>query len=390
MGRTGGKGQFGYEGVQIRRAIGVWLVCVAIGIVAGPSPARADAGDPVGAFDSISVRLGFNSLQPQAPGSPWLIEGWAADPDAPDQPIDVHVYIDGQAVAVVRTGRPRPDVDAAVPFAGPNAGWALFVDAGDGAPHTVCTYAINAGAGTGNTTLGCRNYPIPGTSIADPQGSVDAITVTPGLVRFQGWAGDGDAPGPTPVRLIADGEAFDSFTPTIPRDDVRVASPGLQNAAGFDATLPMLPGTHLYCLIAGNDGPNGFNNTTLRCGRLDVPDVQAPANDEARGAFDALTLDYPNAQAHGWAWKPGASAPYAVRLRTLESRFDYFNRGMVYDGATNEPRPDVQQVYPQAPSDTGYTISVDNGGSVPRSIHYFCMYVLDGAAERLLGCKTGG
>src|SRR5256885_1352226 len=118
--------------------------------------------------------------------------------------------------------------------------------------------ASGTDAGTDNTTLGCRSFPVTGTRIAVPQGHVDALTVTPGLVRFQGWTGDGDAPDVTPLRPIIDGTAFALFVPTFPRDDARTAFPGLQNASGFDATLAMLPGSHQVCFYAGNDGRNGF------------------------------------------------------------------------------------------------------------------------------------
>src|SRR5437764_6013642 len=344
--------------MRIRRALGVCVVVAALALVAGPVPARADGGDPIGYLDSISARLGLNSLQPTNSGSRWALFGWAADPDAPGQPLDVHIYVDGQLTTVTHTGEARPDVAAAFAFAGPNAGWHTFVGTGDGLTHTVCAYAINVDAGTDNTTLGCRSFPVTGTSIADPQGHVDAITVTPGLVRFQGWTGDGDAPDVTPLRPIIDGTTFDSFVPTFPRDDARTAFPGLQNASGFDATLAMLPGSHQVCFYAGNDGRNGFNNTTLGCVQLDVPDVQPPGPGDARGSFDAVTYDVNTEYIYfeGWSWKPGSAGPYAVRIRRIESRFDFFDRNVNYDGQTGESRPDVHDAYPDAPNHTGFRI----------------------------------
>jgi len=44
----------------------VWLA-VAIAAVALAAPAHADAGDPVGAFDTISIRLGGAIYLPDAP-----------------------------------------------------------------------------------------------------------------------------------------------------------------------------------------------------------------------------------------------------------------------------------------------------------------------------------
>jgi hypothetical protein len=368
------------------------MVVATVAFIAGPPPAHADGGDPIGYFDSISARLGLNSLQPTNPGSRWELFGWAADPDAPGQQLDVHIYVDGQLTTVTHTGDARPDVAAVFGFAGPDAGWHSFVGADDGLTHTVCAYAINVGAGTDNTTLGCQSVPSPGTSIADPQGNIDAITVTPGLARFQGWTGDGDAPSVTPVRPVIDGTTFDSFMPTFPRDDARAAFPGLQNASGFDATLAMLPGSHQVCFYAGNDGPNGINNTTLGCAQLDVPDVQPPGPGDARGSFDAITFDNNTSKIYfeGWSWKPGSAGPYAVRIRQIQHRFDFFDRNVNYDGETGEPRPDVHQAYPDAPGDAGFRIAEPYLYAHTPSPDYTCAFAVDDGSERLLGCKTAG
>ena len=376
-------------GVRLTRALAVWLAAIVAVLTLPPAAAHAEGGDPVGAFDTISVRLGANTLQPMNPGIRWEIFGWAADPDEPGQQLDVHVYVDGQRVTVTQTGDSRPDVPVVFPFAGPNAGWHTFVGADDGTTHTVCAYAINVGAGTGNTTLGCRTFPVPGTSIADPQGSIDAITVTPGLVRFQGWTGDGDASDVTPVRPVIDGITFESFVPSFPRGDARAVFPGLRNASGFDATLAILPGSHSVCFYAGNDGPNGFNNTALGCAQLDVPGVQPPGPGDARGSFDAITFDNNAANTYyeGWSWKPGSAGPYVVRVRQIQHRFDFFDRNVNYDGQTGAPRPDVQQAYPDAPSDTGFKIAEPYQYARTPTPEYTCAYALDGASERLLGCK---
>ena len=86
--------------MRIRRALGVCVVVAALALVAGPVPARADGGDPIGYLDSISARLGLNSLQPTNPGSRWALFGWAADPDAPGQPLDVHIYVEDASAAI--------------------------------------------------------------------------------------------------------------------------------------------------------------------------------------------------------------------------------------------------------------------------------------------------
>lgn len=84
------------------------------------------------------------------------VAGWTLDPDT-DDPIDLHVYVDGRAT-VVRADRARPDV-AALYRRGERHGFDTRVDAASGA-HDVCLYAINAPAGT-NPLLGCRVVRVP-------------------------------------------------------------------------------------------------------------------------------------------------------------------------------------------------------------------------------------
>jgi L,D-peptidoglycan transpeptidase YkuD (ErfK/YbiS/YcfS/YnhG family) len=86
------------------------------------------------------------------------VTGWAFDPDDVDAQLAVHVYADGRGLVSIRTGVPRPDVQA-LKGAGPNQGYATTVTLTPGA-HTVCTYAINILIGTGNPRLGCRTVTV--------------------------------------------------------------------------------------------------------------------------------------------------------------------------------------------------------------------------------------
>src|SRR4051812_18152976 len=163
--------------MKLRFAVALTLVLTCLTVAA--SSARAEGGDPVGSFDSTSVRLSgvfYYGL------SVWDIYGWAADPDTPAAILDVHVYIDGQKQYEIQTGEPRPDVAAVFPFAGNNSGWSTGVTAAANQPHTVCAYAINVGSGSENTTLGCVDIPAQSPTLGDPQGRLEAVTATPGLI----------------------------------------------------------------------------------------------------------------------------------------------------------------------------------------------------------------
>src|SRR5437763_1600563 len=323
-----------------------------------PVVARADSGDPVGAFDLVS-RYGPSQFGAcyngtcQSAHSVWEIAGWAADPDASGQGTHVHVYLDGVQIIDSQTGTARPDVAAVYPWAGDYSGWDLIVHIPDDAAHTLCAYAINVGAGTQNTTLGCRSFQAGVDDPADPRGYVDDVTATPGAIHLRGWAGDPDAPTVTPLDAYLDGTPFVSFTGAAQRDDVHAAFPELGNSVGFDQVLPVFSGLHILCLDAINTGQAGSNNPSLGCWLLDVPDGVSPGPDGTRGSFDAIVFhrrdaqgDYPYSM-EGWAWDP-ASSPALVRDRYVE-RVDaaFCGCGTVrtVDQPTSTPRPDVQAAY---------------------------------------------
>ena len=342
----------------------------------------------MGYFDSTSIRLSgvwYYGL------SVWSIYGWAADPDGPGAPIDVHVYIDGQKAYEIQTGDPRPDVPAVYPFAGDNSGWHTSITAATGQRHTVCAYAINVDSGTQNTTLGCQEIPASISTLGDPQGRLDAVTATPGLVRFQGWAGEGDTDASVApeVRPYIDGAPYFPLQSTLPRPDVRNAFPALANAGGFDQLIAAPPGRHLYCADAGNGGRYGAFNTSLGCGVIDVPSADPPNSQTGGGSWDSVTYSYNTTTYSGWAWDPATSAA-TVRMREVSNSFTtgFVNYQGVQDEAADQSRPDVQAAFPDAPPDTGFTLTFPNviGHHVPTEVTR-CFYVLEGANERLIGCS---
>lgn len=389
--------------MTIRQVLAAIAVVATVGVGLS-GVAHGDGGDPVGAFDSLSVRLYSAPLHRS-----WEFRGWAADPDAAGQPIDVHIYVDGQRVVPsaaggdsLYTGEPRPDVQAVFPFAGPNSGWSeqLLTDNG---PHDVCAYAINVGAGTQNTTLGCLNIPARGTTnLGDPQGHLDEIAVTPGLARVVGWTGDPDPDSTSPphVQVFEDGRPFLELIAAVDRPDVHAALPGLANATGFDQSLPVLPGLHIFCVDAGNDGSHGTNNTSLGCVVRDVPGATPPADNEVHGAFDGIT--YPDQQPRafgyvpyptGWAWDPTTSGTTRVVIRDLwDAGFGtepVFAATSTVEGTTGQSRPDVQNVYPSAPPDTGYQIPFP-APATEKYHHerYLCTYAGPPDREHFLGCTS--
>ena len=125
---------------------------------------------PIGSLDHLRA----------APGEIDLA-GWTIDPDTTD-PIQVHVYVDGGALALLADGH-RPDVALVYPRHGADHGYGGSIRVAPG-PHRVCAYGITTGSGR-NTLLGCGDVTVAG---GPPIGSLDEVTAGAGQIHVQGWA----------------------------------------------------------------------------------------------------------------------------------------------------------------------------------------------------------
>lgn len=104
------------------------------------------SGSPVGSLNQVWGTPGSVSL--------W---GWALDPDTIG-PIQVHIRIDDQW-AVTNADAPNAGVAQAYPGYGTNHGFGDVIPVAPGV-HSVCVWAINAGAG-GNLGFGCQTITVP-------------------------------------------------------------------------------------------------------------------------------------------------------------------------------------------------------------------------------------
>lgn len=82
------------------------------------------------------------------------VAGWSFDPDQPQAPVDVHVYVDGRLVHGMVADGSRTDVARVFPAAGARHGYDVIVPA-DARARSVCAYGVNRGPGP-NVLLGCR------------------------------------------------------------------------------------------------------------------------------------------------------------------------------------------------------------------------------------------
>jgi hypothetical protein len=132
-----------------------------VGCVTRSVPGVRPAGphDPRGFYEDIGDGPG-----PVFPNSIHSADGWAFDPDSPS-PVKVRIrtlmyryFVDAPFLHQNKTltaGKPRPDVDAAVPGAGPNTGFQGIVASGNFSHVRLsCAYVVNVGAGS-DRFIGC-------------------------------------------------------------------------------------------------------------------------------------------------------------------------------------------------------------------------------------------
>jgi hypothetical protein len=312
---------------------------------------------PFGSLDA--VESGWGRLE---------VRGWAIDPDTND-PIDVHVYVDGAFGGLGRADRPRPDVAAAVPGYGDAHGFNIRVEPVAGGPRTVCAYGINVGPlGSENPLLGCRTVQADG----NPFGHLDEASPSGPGIRVRGWAVDPDTATPVTVHAYVDDRYAGQARADRSRPDVAAAFPGQGPSRGYDVVVPALPGARRVCTYALNAGPHGTTNPLLGCRTLDLPD------DVPFGHLDTVGRVPGGVRVTGWAIDPDVVGPIDVHV--------YVNGLPVRAVRAEGHRPDVAAVHPAYGPAHGYDVVVPapSGATV-------CVYAINTAPagpNPLLGCRS--
>jgi hypothetical protein len=203
--------------------------------------------NPFGAYDTVA---------PQGNGV--RLTGWTIDADTQD-PTPVHVYVDNVYAGQGMANRTRNDVFAVFPWAGPNRGFQIDVNASPGV-RNVCAWAINLGPGT-HSLLGCKPVLVPG---GEPFGAFDSAGRTTGGVRVAGWTIDPDTTGAINVHVYVNGAYAGAYPANKSRPDVGAVYPAFGPNHGFDAVVPAPSGTVQVCVFAINVGA-GATNPVLGC-----------------------------------------------------------------------------------------------------------------------------
>jgi hypothetical protein len=295
--------------------------------------------------------------------------GWALDPDSSSS-IGVHVYVDGQRVAVSTADDPRADVGSFFPGYGSAHGFTVRAAATPGW-HNVCVWAVNVGPG-GSPQLACRVVFVA----SDPFGAVDATSNGAGDLRVAGWLMDPSSTSSIGGHVYVDGQFAGATTSGASRPDL--AGFGLGISHGFDTRVPIDGGAHQVCVFGINVGAG--TNRLVRCvpvlvaadpvGSLDAVELGASPSAAGRSATPTIIA--------GWAIDPNTAASVDVRILVDGSV------ATTVDADLN--RPDLAAYYPGFGTLHGYSATV----SLAPGLHNVCSVAVNTRAgsDRLLGCRT--
>jgi hypothetical protein len=191
------------------------------------------------------------------------VRGWMIDPDS-SNPIDVHVYVNGQWGGLGKANVDRPDVGADYPGYGRVHGFDLVVPSPRGLV-TVDVHAINVGPGNDNPRIGRRQVLVGG----NPFGNLEVVQGSSGQIKVSGWVIDPDTDGAVELHVYVDGNGAGAIRADRSRPDVGMAYPLYGANHGFEATFPIARGTRNVCVYAINVA-TGSSNPLMGCRTVTV------------------------------------------------------------------------------------------------------------------------
>ncbi len=346
--------------VAVPAAPGSHSVCVtALGLVARSLGCVTVVVPPSTPFGRLDVAV-WN-------GSAVIAAGWAIDPDTAS-PSSVSVSVDGATPVTSAAGTARADIARVYPAYGANHGYAVAVPAAPGS-HSVCVTALNIGAGTVNTPLGCRTVIVPASA---PFGRLDVAVWNGSALVAAGWAIDPDTADPTSVSVTIDGGTAQTTAASTSRADIARVYPAYGANHGYAVTTPAAPGPHSVCVTVLNSGA-GSVDTPLGCRTVVVPPSKPI------GHFDVAAWNSSAIVAAGWAIDPDTANPASVAVS--------LDGAAPVTSAASTARADIARAYPAYGANHGYGVIV----AAAPGPHSVCVTVLNtgaGTSDTPLGCRT--
>jgi hypothetical protein len=205
-----------------------------------------------------------------------------------------------------------------------------------------------------------------------PIGTLDSVTLEPGVVHAWGWAIDPSTTGPIDVHVYIGSAGFALGSASRPRFDVGLVHPEAGPDHGFDATIPWsTPGPVSVCAYAINVGP-AAPNPSLGCR---TGDVGAPF-----GSLDLVAGVPGGLRVAGWAADPDTASPIDVHV--------YVNGAGFVLGRADAGRPDVGLVHPSYGPGHGYDAVIPWAGGGPLTVCSYGINVGPAAPNALVGCLS--
>ncbi|WP_144763674.1 hypothetical protein [Curtobacterium sp. 9128] len=294
------------------------------------------------------------------------VGGWAIDPNANTQTVQVQWYSDGKLLGTLPANASRPDVGRAYPGAGDNHGILSTLTVGGGT-HTICAIGVNIGSGSNAQIGACQTVNVlSGT----PFGGMNALSSSAGKITVNGWTIDPDTTAPVTVDVYVDDVLGSRSVANASRPDVGRSYLNYGDAHGIDTTFSASGGTHQVCAWALNAVGAG-GNPLLGCQTVTV------AATSPFGGSD-VTVSGSTATVNGWTIDPDTANALQVKVA--------IDGVQVGTTTANASRPDVGRVYPSAGPNHGINAVYD----LTPGTHTICTTAVNvgGGSDTALGCST--
>ncbi len=313
------------------------------------------ADNPFGAIDAVQYGPGYVQ-----------VSGWAIDPNAKTQTVQVQWYSDGKLLGTLPANASRPDVGQQYAGAGNDHGILSTLTVGGGT-HSICAVGINVGSGSNAQIGSCRTVAV---STGSPFGGMDASSTTAGKITVNGWSIDPDTAAPVVVDVYVDDVLASRSNADASRPDVARHYVNYGDRHGIATTVAATGGTHQVCAY-GLDMVAPGGPTRLGCATVTVADTSP------FGGMD-VTTSGSTATVNGWTIDPDTAAPLQVRVAV--------DGVQVGTSTANSLRSDVGRVYPAAGPNHGINAVYD---LTPGS-HTICVTAVNvaGGSDTALGCST--